>query len=498
MGKRSYTTRTSLDGATEHVAKGAASPTAREKQEIAQRLLEKVQDETLFESRDGACRIKQLPPPLGKFCTSFSECAACSVSRLGGYYFKGDTSNAAEPRQRFRRTVVERELGRVPSPPTVRAVSIGCGGLLTDFECLLELWSRGCTIESFVAIDTAYSGHGQSVRDQQGYMESLAALARFFAPTCRVFSFTSSDDYIAAAALRPELYGRATMFLHCDSGEVADVHYKDAAATALLPGCCSYELWNVGGGLGAPKRPPLLTHLPQRLHSDLEAIYRRTRYTLGVLRRLATQERADGASAGGADSAPLVLQAGLGASVLEAVFDPSLASTEQVQAKRLTAEAVGWLESTARERAAKHGQRIFEVVHDAGARMVLMRDAPSHHAKIAGARATGDEVIADEVRPDGWVRVCRMLDTREGFELWHHEREEQRKWMRLRDDDGGELMREVALDGDAEEAAAHGWRSGSLPRVDLAAKSEARAGDAGEEPRCETCDCTAGVAHELS
>lgn len=442
MVKRSYTPRTTDDGATEHIVTSKAAPTKSEKHEIAQKLQ---QDEHLFESRDGACRIKRLPGLFSRYCTAFGECDACSVSRL----------QAVEPRQRFHNTVVERELDRVASAPgSVRTVSIGCGGLLTDFKILLALWSRGCTIESFVAIDTGYTdhafGHGRSRRDYESYMESLAALARFFAPTCRVFSFTSCDDYIAAATRRPERYAMATMFLHCDAGPVAEVQYKDVAATALLPGGYSYELWNVGG-LGVPARPPLETQLPERLRTELLAIYSGKRYSLGVRRRRASEEVA-GTSVeterAVADDKTRVL-VGLGETLIEEVSDPSLASSEEIQGKHLMVEAVRWLEITARQRAAKHGKRLFKVVYDAGPQMP-MRDGPSLNAKLAGARAAGDEVIVDEVRPDGWARVSRLLDTREGYELYHHERIAE-KWMPIRSADGGELMREVVLD--VEECA---------------------------------------------
>ena len=67
-------------------------------------------------------------------------------------------------------------------------------------------------------------------------------------------------------------------------------------------------------------------------------------------------------------------------------------------------------------------------------------------------RAVGDEVMTDEVRADGWVRICNLHDTREAYELYNHERAHQRKWMLVRSDDAGEMMREVVLDGDGEVA----------------------------------------------
>ena len=102
-------------------------------------------------------------------------------------------------------------------------------------------------------------------------------------------------------------------------------------------------------------------------------------------------------------------------------------------------------------RAATHGKRLFSVVCEAPSTPV--RDEPTREARIVGARATGDAVIADEVRPDGWARVSRALDTREGYELYDHEAVHQ-AWMLLRDDDAGELLREVeVLDGRDDAAA---------------------------------------------
>ena len=55
MGKRSYTQRTTQDGATEHIVKSGAAPTATEKHDIAQRLLQNEgQDESLFENCKGS------------------------------------------------------------------------------------------------------------------------------------------------------------------------------------------------------------------------------------------------------------------------------------------------------------------------------------------------------------------------------------------------------------------------------------------------------------
>ena len=85
---------------------------------------------------------------------------------------------------------------------------------------------------------------------------------------------------------------------------------------------------------------------------------------------------------------------------------------------------------------------------------MAIRDGPSRSANIAGARSTGDEVIAEEVTADGWVRVSRELDTYAGYQ---HYDASKPLWMLIHADDVGELMREVVLDGNGEEIDDDGW-----------------------------------------
>jgi hypothetical protein len=88
-------------------------------------------------------------------------------------------------------------------------------------------------------------------------------------------------------------------------------------------------------------------------------------------------------------------------------------------------------------------------VNDDGQPCTLpVHEAPSLNARVIGARAAGDAVIAEEVSTDGaWLRVSCTLDTREGYELYDHERARQ-AWMCARDDEhaGELLMCEVVLD----------------------------------------------------
>jgi hypothetical protein len=60
----------------------------------------------------------------------------------------------------------------------VRYVSVGCGGLLTDFEILCGFVERGLSIESIVLCDTAYATGGY---DSSGHMAAFRLLCGFFA-----------------------------------------------------------------------------------------------------------------------------------------------------------------------------------------------------------------------------------------------------------------------------------------------------------------------------
>ena len=411
------------DHAHEYSIPDRHAVTSEEKHEIAARLLRQVTDaKDTYENRDGACRVKRLSGLVGTHCWAFGECPGCPVSRLSN----------PEPRQRFRRMLVERELRLTPSSGrrVVRGVSIGCGGLLTDFECLLDLWTNGFVIESFVAIDTSYTGDNE-------YTHSLNALARCFAP-CRVFSFRSADDYVKAVRRRPEVYGEATLFIHCDAGAVPNEQYKEAAAAALLPGRCAYELWNIGWGHRGHDagRPPVEDFLPAHLRLDDEFVTRGA-YSLGVLRRVPRLTAA--------------ISSDEAASQLEEVSEPSLNSG--LRGKRIMEEAQAWLAQTARQRAAQSGSRLFRVVYDAKPRMAVRR-GPSRSAAIAGARPTGSEVIATEVNDDGWVRLSPELDAYAGYERYEPGTE---LWMLIHADDVGELMREVVLDGEGEEIDDDAW-----------------------------------------
>ena len=68
------------------------------------------------------------------------------------------------------------------------------------------------------------------------------------------------------------------------------------------------------------------------------------------------------------------------------------------------------------------------------------RDAP-----FAGARTKGEDVIVDEVRDDGWVRLSH-LDTWLGWERHADAQDGKERYMLVEAPDVGELLREVVLD----------------------------------------------------
>ena len=83
-----------------------------------------------------------------------------------------------------------------------------------------------------------------------------------------------------------------------------------------------------------------------------------------------------------------------------------------------------------------------------------VRKLPSRDADIAGARATGEEVIADVVRTDGWVKLSHA-DTYAGWQAYSREADEM--WMLRCADDVGELLREVVIDENGREVDDDMW-----------------------------------------
>ena len=81
---------------------------------------------------------------------------------------------------------------------------------------------------------------------------------------------------------------------------------------------------------------------------------------------------------------------------------------------------------------------------------MAVRSEPSRCAPLAGSRERGDEVIVDEVRRDGWVRLSPL----DAFAGWEHTpnpgKFREVFFMLTQADDVGELLREVVLDANVE------------------------------------------------
>ena len=378
-----------------------------------------------YVNRDGSVRLSLVEKLLATYCHAFGECGGdgCGCNRL----------KRPHCRQRFRELVATRTASALLQRP-VRAVTLGSGELLTDFEILLGLWSRGVAIESVVAIDTSYKA------DKGSHLRALDALAVFFAP-CRVFSCASAEDYSTAVAMQPELYGRANLFIYCDAAAVPYESFRQAASAALLDGSLAFELANVNRGHDG-QLAPLEKWLPSHLKSG-EAGRDGSYFSMRILRKAGASP-----SASRFEHEPLPHDAGGGGMGAGGTGGGGMGGASRC----LRDEAAYWLATHSRERAAQHGARLFKVVY---APRMPVRAEPSRTAAIVGVRAVGDEVIAEEVSIDGWARLSRELDTYAGYR--HFDNCGKPMYMLIRADDVGELMREVVLDEKGISIDDDGW-----------------------------------------
>lgn len=249
-------------GCCEHTAPKTASPVPdnETRAAIIRTIFESKQDR-LYEHRSGSVRLHHgLGSMISSYCGALGECgdSGCGCYRLSHPRSRGD----------FQAMVIEKMAASYKtSYKPVRLVTLGSGQLLTDFHILAGLVHRGVAIEQVVAIDAAYpiSRTDDDVFKSE-YHEALSQLAAFFAPA-RVYSFSSSDDYAAAAKWRPDLYGRANCFVWCDAAAVPHASYEKAAKAALLPGCNAFELSNSGwlGAADGERSSQLEAYLPQHL-----------------------------------------------------------------------------------------------------------------------------------------------------------------------------------------------------------------------------------------
>ena len=407
------------------------------------------------EIRSGCVRIKESLSSLFRSYTS--ALGECGDTSCGCYRLKGP-----EGRRRFRRLVAQRTeealrasatlMGDLStSPAGVRMVTIGSGGLLTDFEILLDLRCRGIPIESVVAIDTDYKADIANCHREGGsHADALSSLAVFFAPA-RVVAFSSNEDYIAACEKNPARYGQANVFVYCDAAAVPHEAFLRCASAALLPGHRAFELTNAGRF--SSRRAEALDHyLPAHLQS--------THTTQGSCTMRSMRLSANPRS---------------GRHSLEDVDDPMIALGERSQPHSLYTEAVEYLKQHCRERAlANPGHRVFRVVYKGTGQekpgvppRMPVRAEPSRSAQVIGSRKQGDEVLADTVTDDGWIKMS-LLDTYAGYEAAPHgghgddgntKVEPREMWMLIRAPEShiGELLREITLDGDGMDVDGAEW-----------------------------------------
>ena len=371
-----------------------------------------------YEAFDGETRLSRSGLAHNyPFCKDFGECgcSGCGCNRL----------SHPHGRRRFADMVTRRAEVVVGGKP-VRYVTLGAGSLLTDFEILLGLWSRGLAIESIVAVDEAYS---RTHKHHEQYHRALMALGVFFS-SARVTAFASSGEYQAAASANPRRFAESNLFVWCDAAAVPREVFTSCALAALAPGQRAFELSNSGGrahGHRGLHEAPLISYLPAALRplADSQRHYSMSAYVNEAADRLA--ETAE----------PLIDQ---DRDVAVPLDDFRAAKTH--------------LEATARQRAAAEGARLFTVVFDTS--RVPVRKAPSRAAEIAGARGKGEEVIVEEVRSDGWVRLS-PLDTWLGWERHADALDGQERFMLTSAHDVGEILREVVLDEHGHEIDDEAW-----------------------------------------
>lgn len=118
-----------------------------------------------------------------------------------------------------------------------RYTSIGCGGMLTDFEILCGLSEKGVEIEAIDLVDSIYSG--------DMWTPAFKLLASFFAPA-RVAAYASMVHRQRAAEKDPALHGRVTTFVHCDAENIEKYKSRELATKLLVPGGHSFQLHNEG------------------------------------------------------------------------------------------------------------------------------------------------------------------------------------------------------------------------------------------------------------
>lgn len=384
-----------------------------------------------------------------------------------------------EVRRRFRHFVaaLSDEQMSQRSRMSVRYMTVGCGQLLADFEIMCDLRSRGYTIESVVAVDTAYEpmlddvdleavrrreqssllgGGCTTSKATEPFSKAAEQLATFF-NEAKVFAFGSLEAYESARKSAPGLYGGCDIFVHCDAAAIPRERIRALSGIALAHDGMAFQLHNQStddednGAHGKPDPG-----------GDADDVRKQQRKHFRYLLRSASAT-----SCWAKRTRPGTLKG----YVLEDVRDSRGDEDKEAAAKR-RAKASTFLNTTQRNRAFETGQRLFAVDH----RRVAVRDGPSRTASIIGARAAGDEVIASTgTDVDGWIKLSEDGDYW-GFEVESRGRETD-AWMLV---DGAELglgvlLRHVEVSQPVDVL-------GDVPHDNSVDEDEAQAGAPGPAP----------------
>lgn len=315
-----------------------------------------------YEGRGGyVCVVHHNKP--GSIKTWTKALGECGDSSCGCYRLA--YTKTASARATFRNMVVTRTTEQCSatsamySGSSVRYVSVGCGKLLTDFEILCGLEEKGLTVESIVFVDRAYSGHAHE------YKEAFEQVAGFFTQS-RLCAFTSLDDLKMACEAEPELYGRATTYVHCDAEDIPGHKTKALAGRLLANGGLAFQLHNNGS---------------QR--SSREG-YRRRR------------EDVAGPHDGGWYNPP-PLGSRKDDSHYSRLLEPLRLLSDEGCAPLVTARDIAL---------ALPGTRLLKVVHGGS---VAVRAEPTTASKLVGVRSSGTEVVVDssshQYDSNGWLWV---------------------------------------------------------------------------------------------
>ena len=188
---------------TADVPKPAGGEATR--QEVRSLLLS---NEAEYTSLDGMVRVEHHgQPPLSIWAADFGECAdaSCGCYRIAWPNVRRDFRNLVVLRTAAAATVDGADMAGLAA---VRYVSVGCGSLLSDFEILCGLQAKRLPISSIIVVDTCYGE-----RPSEHHLACFKLLAGFFHPA-RVAAFSSLELLQGAALGAPDLYGRATTYVH--------------------------------------------------------------------------------------------------------------------------------------------------------------------------------------------------------------------------------------------------------------------------------------------